>query len=92
MEGIGLSADWGLENRFGLFARMGLNTHPSTGDFKNLLNGRVALEGNLWGRKGDKLSVGVAYLKGNNDIKDIKVLESFYSFGLNKYATLTVDY
>ena len=92
LEGIGLSADWGLENRLGLFARMGLNTHPSTGDFKSLLSGGVALEGTLWGRKGDKLSVGVAYLKGNNDTKDVRVLESFYSFELNKYATLTVDY
>ncbi|HID79947.1 MAG TPA: hypothetical protein EYH48_01550 [Aquifex aeolicus] len=92
LEGIGISADWGLEDRFGLFARVGLNTNTSTGDFKNLLSGGVALNGALWGRKGDNFSVGVAYLKGNNDIKDVKVLEGYYSFELDENITLTLDY
>ena len=92
LEGIGLSADWSHRKGIGVFTRMGLNTHPSTGDFKNLLSGGIALEGKLWGKSGHKLSLGLAYLKGNGDVKEVTVFESFYSLNLNRYTTLTLDY
>jgi porin len=92
LEGIGLSADWSNQKGIGLFTRMGLNTHPSTGDFKNLLSGGITLEGTLWGKRGHNLSLGIAYLKGNGDVTNVTVFEGFYSLSLNRYTTLTLDY
>ncbi len=94
IEGIGLSLDQELNQYLGSFLRLGLNTHPSTGDYKNLLSGGVQLSGNLWNRSKDIFAVGWAYLDGNPKVSGIKnsiVGEAYYKIPLTEYSDLTLD-
>ncbi len=94
-EGIGLSADLSVVENVGLFFRLGLNTHPSTGDFKNLYSGGAVLSGAVWGRKNDSFGLGMAYLDGNSKVSgvnDLSVAEVYYKFSINERVEFTLDY
>ena len=66
----------------GLFARVGVNTHTSTGDLKNFYSAGVVIkELPLNGQVG----IGIAYSLGNKKIsslKDAKTGEIYYEFPL----------
>ncbi len=82
LEGIGISVDQTVNKSIGLFARVGINTHTSTGDLKNFYSaGAVIKELPLNGRVG----IGAAYSLGNKKIsslKDAKTGEIYYEFPL----------
>ena len=93
-EGLGFSGDWTLPNNWGFFARVGINTHTDTGDFKSFLSGGTVIPGFKFFRVPDSFGLALGYLDGNekvSGIKNVKVGEAYYSVNLNEYALLTFD-
>ena len=92
LEGVGLSADQRLGQKEGLFARIGLNTHPKTGDLKSFYSAGTVVENPLnW--KGE-LGAGFAYSQGNkalSSLKNAKTAEVYYKFPLREFVYLTFD-
>lgn len=90
LEGIGVSIDQTVKKWIGLFARIGINTHTSTGDLKDFYSaGTVIKELPLNGQVG----MGIAYSLGNKKIsslKEAKTAEIYYEFPLWE-GSLTFD-
>jgi len=91
LEGVGLSLDQKLGKRFGVFGRLGFNTHTSTGDLKAFYSGGLVVE--KLPLKG-QLGTGLAYSDGNKKVsglKDATTAEVYYKIPVWKRAELTFD-
>ncbi len=92
-EGVGFSGDLTWEN-WGIFTRLGINTHTDTGDFKSFVSGGVTYGGFKVLNKETTLGLGVGYLDGNTkvgEIKSVTTAEGYYKMDLTKWASLTFD-
>ncbi len=83
-KGFGLSADYNINDKIGLFTRVG----NSTGDYKffGSLGFRV-----LEIIKNDKIGFAYGYINGKNQIKSIYIYEGYYLINILKNFSITFD-
>ncbi len=87
-----LSFDQELGDTVGVFVRIGTQDDDAAINFKNLFSGGLTINGGLWGREGDNVGIGYAFVDGGNlDIDYSWVAEAYARLVLNDYLALTVD-
>lgn len=88
----GLSFDQAVGEGLGLFLRLTWQETDAAVDYEALYSGGVNISGNTWGRPGDNVGLGYAYLEGGNtDVKRTNVFEGYYRAALNDYFAITAD-
>ncbi len=87
-----LSLDQELGKVFGIFIRAGVQDDKAAIDYRNLYSGGLNILGSPWGRPGDNIGLGYAYLDGGNlEINDSQVAEAYYRFAVNDVLGVTGD-
>lgn len=90
--GYGLSFDQALGKTVGAFLRLVGQQQEAAVDYKALYSGGISLFGSAWGREGDNIGLGYAYLAGGNtDVRRSQVVETYYRAQLNDLFALTAD-
>jgi porin len=88
----GLSFDQELGETVGAFLRLSWQEEDAAVDYKALYSGGLDFNGRAWGRDGDNIGIGYAYLDGGNgDIDHSQVFEAYYRAALNEYFAITAD-
>lgn len=87
------SCDQELGEVIGVWFRIGWQDDDAYINYQNLISGGVDINGSPWGREGDNIGFGYAYLDdGNSTIDKSEVVELYYRFALNEYAAVTLDF
>lgn len=87
-----LPFDQELGDMLGAWIRFGWQDDRAAIDFGNIYSGGIDIKGKLWGREGDNMGIGYAFLGGGNqDIDTSQVLEGYIRFVLTKIFALTLD-
>lgn len=87
-----LSFDQELGKQLGAFLRFGWQTDKAAVEYDAIYSGGLDIKGNAWGRKGDNIGVGYAYLNGGNlNIQRSQVAEAYYRWQLGEVLALTAD-
>jgi len=77
---------------FGAFLRLGWQREDAAVDFKAVYSGGLDFKGAAWGREGDNIGIGYAYLDGGNlENARSEAIEAYYRLALNDYLALTAD-
>ncbi|MEJ5227499.1 carbohydrate porin [Thermodesulfovibrio sp.] len=95
LKGVGVSFDQQLiKDTLGAFFRAGWQDDSVKTDYHRMFSFGMNLNGIIWGRKGDEIGLGYAYLKSpskNEELKHSQVFESYIKFRLFCYKTLSSD-
>jgi porin len=76
----------------GAWIRFGWQDDKAAIDFGHIYSGGIDIKGKLWGREGDNIGIGYAFLGGGNqDIDKTQVAEAYVRFVLHQYFALTLD-
>jgi hypothetical protein len=87
-----LSFDQELGEILGAWIRFGWQDDSAAVTCKDLYSGGLNISGALWGREGDNIGIGYAYLEGaNQDLDKTDIVEAYVRFMLNEYFALTAD-
>ncbi len=90
--GVLLSFDQELGDELGAFLRFGWQTDKAAVEYNSIYSGGLDIKGNAWGRNGDNIGVGYAYLNGGNlNIQRSQVAEAYYRWQLGEVFALTAD-
>lgn len=90
--GWGLSFDQAFGGVVGGFLRLAWQRDDAAVDYEALYSGGLNFRGSGWGREGDNIGLGYAYLKGGNlGIDRTHVVEAYYRLGLSEHLALTAD-
>jgi hypothetical protein len=90
--GWGISFDQALGEVVGVFLRLTRQNENSPVNYRGIYTGGLDFRGEGWGRTGDNIGIGYAYLPGGNaNIDYSTVLETYYRFVVNSYLSLTAD-
>lgn len=85
------SGDWTADS-VGFWVRSGWQDDAGAVDYQWLYSGGLYLDGKRWGRAGDGVGVGAAYLSGGNqDVDRVYVVEGYYRWALGGDLHLTLD-
>lgn len=89
---LSLSFDQALGKTVGVFLRLGWQKQDAAVDYRAVYSGGFDFNGATWGRDGDNIGLGYAYLDGGNlDIARTDAVEAYYRLAVNDYLALTVD-
>ena len=87
-----LSFDQELGDSLGAFLRFGWQTDKAAVDYDSIYSGGLDIKGSAWGRHGDNIGVGYAYLSGGNlAIQKSQIAEAYYRWQLGEVFALTAD-
>lgn len=87
-----LSFDQALGESIGVWLRAGWQTNDAAVDHDAIYSGGVDFGGAAWGREGDNVGVGYAYLDGGSlDVAHSHVAEVYYRWQLRAGLGLTAD-
>ncbi len=76
----------------GLFLRMGWQADDAAVDFRAVYSGGLDLQGAAWGRDGDNIGIGYAYVDGGNlEHAHSQAVETYSRLAINDYLALTAD-
>jgi len=90
--GVLFSVDQELGDELGAFLRFGWQTDKAAVEYDSIYSGGLDIKGNAWGRNGDNIGVGFAYLGGGNlNIQRSHVAETYYRWQLGEVLSLTAD-
>ena len=89
---LSLSFDQALGPVIGAFLRLGWQREDTAVDVKTVDSGGLDFKGAAWGREGDNIGIGYAYLDGGN-LKNARseAVEAYYRLALNDFLALTGD-
>lgn len=88
----GLSLDQQLGEAIGAFLRVTWREDEAAVDYRAVYAGGLDFNGGAWGREGDNIGIGYAWLDGGNgDIDGSRVAEAYYRAAVNDYLALTAD-
>lgn len=89
---LSLSFDQALGPIVGVFLRLGWQAQDAAVDFKAVYSGGIDLKGAAWGREGDNIGIGYAYLEGGNlEHAQSQAVEAYYRLAVNDYLAVTAD-
>ena len=89
---LSLSFDQALGPVVGLFLRMDWQAENAALDFRAVYSGGLDLQGAAWGRDGDNIGIGYAYVDGGNlEHAHSQAVETYYRLAINDYLALTAD-
>jgi porin len=89
---LSLSFDQALGPIVGVFLRLGWQAEDAAVDFTAVYSGGIDLKGAAWGREGDNIGIGYAYLEGGNlEHAQSQAVEAYYRLAVNDYLALTAD-
>lgn len=89
---LSLSFDQALGPVVGVFLRLGWQAQDAAVDFKAVYSGGLDFKGTAWGREGDNIGIGYAYLDGGNlENARSEAIEAYYRLAINDYLALTAD-
>jgi porin len=89
---LNLSFDQALGPIVGAFLRLGWQAEDAAVDFKAVYSGGFDFKGSAWGREGDNIGIGYAYLDGGNlENRNSQSVEAYYRLAVNDYLALTAD-
>lgn len=93
LKGIGFSVDQELTDHLGVFTRIGWQDDAAAIDHDQLYSGGVNINGKAWGRAGDDVGIGYAYLKGAraSGLDNTQVFETYVRFAIFAHADFTFD-
>jgi hypothetical protein len=83
-KGFGLSADYKMSDKYGLFSRIG----NSTGDYNYFLSGGFQIQNILIH---DKFGLAYGFIKARENLKNIYIFESYYLINIFKNLSITFD-
>ena len=86
-----LSFDQELGDIFGVWLRIGWQSEKTVIDYDTLYSGGLNITGKWYGREGDNVGIGYAYLNDKYDLNYTQVAEVYWRFVLNDHFTLTAD-
>lgn len=87
-----LSFDQEFGKVLGGWVRFGGQTDKAAVDYKAIYSGGIDIKGGAWGRNGDNIGLGLAYLNGGNlDIDRSRVAEAYYRWQIAERLGLTAD-
>ena len=87
-----VSLDQELGEQLGVFMRLGWQDEKAAVEYDAIYSGGLDIKGNAWGRNGDNIGVGYAYLSGGSlDIESSEVAEAYYPWQLGQVFALTAD-
>ena len=90
--GAGLSFDQQLGEHLGAFTRLGWQDDDAAVTYETLVSGGLDINGGLWGRAGDNIGIGLAWLDGGNlDVDETYVYETYYRAVFSDHFALTAD-
>jgi len=92
-QGVGVSIDQRLGEMIGVFARFGWQDDDAQIDYDQLYSIGLNVNGKAWGREGDEIGLGYAYLNGEDrsDRDYTHALEGYIKFKVTDYADLSLD-
>ena len=91
-ESVLLSFDQELSQQLGVFMRLGWQSDLAAVDYDAIYSGGFDIKGSAWGRSGDNIGVGYAYLSGGSlDIENSQIAEAYYRWQLGEFFALTAD-
>ena len=91
-ESVLLSFDQELGDRLGAFIRLGWQSDKAADEYEAIYSGGIDIKGSAWGRNGDNIGVGYAYLYGGSlDIENSQVAEAYYRWQMGEVFALTAD-
>jgi porin len=88
-----ISFDHQLGEMFGAWIRFGWQDDKALIDYDILFSGGLIITGKWYGREGDNIGIGYAYLNGedDSDFDYTQVAEVYWRFVLNDYFAVTAD-
>lgn len=87
-----LNCDQALSNHFGAFLRIGWQEDKAAIDYEAIYSGGIDIKGSAWGRAGDNIGLGYAWIDGGNlDIERSHVAEAYYRLAANDQFAVTGD-
>lgn len=90
--GVVLSFDQEFGKVLGGWVRFGGQTDKAAIDYQAVYSGGIDIKGGAWGRDGDNIGLGFAYLNGGNlDIDRSRVAEAYYRWQATAQLGLTAD-
>jgi len=91
-ESVLLSLDQELGEKLGAFVRLGWQSDKAAVEHEAIYSGGIDIKGSTWGRNGDNIGVGYAYLSGGSlDIENSQVAEAYYRWQMGEVFALTAD-
>jgi hypothetical protein len=89
---LSLSFDQALGKVVGAFLRLGWQAEDAAVDFKAAYSGGFDFKGAAWGREGDNIGIGYAYLDGGNlENARSDAVEAYYRLAIDDHVALTAD-
>jgi len=87
-----LSLDQELGDQLGVFMRLDWQSDKAAVKYDAIYSGGIDIKGSSWGRNGDNIGLGYAYLSGGSlDIESSQVVEAYYRWQMGEVFALTVD-
>ena len=87
-----LSFDQQLGEHLGAFTRLGWQDDDAAVTYETLVSGGLDVKGGLWGRSGDNIGAGFAWLDGGNlDVDETYVFETYYRAVIGDHFAVTAD-
>ena len=86
------SFDQAFGEFIGGWVRFGWQSEEAAINYQGIISGGIDIRGTAWGRHGDNIGLGYAYLSGGNlDIDKTNVAEAYYRWQLGQTIGLTAD-
>lgn len=90
--GIMFSLDQQFGSVLGGFLRLGWQDDAAAVDYETIYSGGLDINGTAWGRAGDNIGLGVAWLEGaNTGIDRTHVVEAYYRWVLDGTLAVSAD-
>lgn len=95
LRGFGVSFDQQIiKDVLGVFFRASWQEDKALVDYDKLVSFGVNLNGSIWGRQGDEIGIGYAYLDGSagSDVSHTHAFETYVKFKVFEYKAISSDF